>query len=120
MATLRSQIDRRVALAKQAPLEHVRVRGILIGISLLVIRRYLYSEYVDANRTPLTSEFDYQWKIVKDGQFLSEPSLKETTKRRMALHLSVDREGADWVTELKGDIKNVLFANSFPLQPLII
>ena len=33
--------------------------------------------------------------------------LRETTKRWMALHLSVDGEGADWVTEPKGAIKKV-------------
>ena len=54
------------------------------------IHRYLYDEDVDANRTPLTAEFDYRWQIVKDGQFLREPSLRETTKRWMALHLSFD------------------------------
>ena len=90
MATLRSHIDRRAALAKQAPLEHVRVRGILVDISLPAICRYLYGKDIDANRTPLTAEFDYQWKIVKDSQFLREPSLRETTKRWMALHLSID------------------------------
>ena len=65
--------------------------------------------------TPLTAEFDYWWKIVKDGQFLREPSLRETTKRLMALHLSVDGEGADWVTEPKGAIKtaNLTFTTKF-------
>ena len=62
-------------------------------------------ESVDATRTPLTAEFDYRWQIVKDGQFLREPSLRETTKRWMALHLSVDGEGADWVSEPKRPIK---------------
>ena len=38
VATLRSQIDRRAAPAKQAPLEHVRVRGIQVDISLPSIR----------------------------------------------------------------------------------
>ena len=37
---------------------------------------------------------------------MHEPSLRETTKRWMDLHLSVDGEGADWVTEPKGAIKN--------------
>ena len=59
--TLRSQIDRRAAPAKEAPPEHVPVRGIQVDISLPAIRRYLYGEDVDANRTPLTAEFDYQW-----------------------------------------------------------
>ena len=62
------------------------------------IYRFLYGESIDATRTPLTAEFDYRWQIVKDGQFLCEPALRETTKRLMALHLSVDGEGADWVT----------------------
>ena len=61
VATLRSQIDRRAAPTKQAPLEHVLVRGIQVDISLPAIRRYLYGKDVDANRTPLTSEFHYRW-----------------------------------------------------------
>ena len=73
-----------------------------VNISLPAIHQFLYGESVDATRTPLTAEFDYRWQIVKDGQFLSEPSLRETTKRWMALHLSVDGEGADYVTEPKG------------------
>ena len=84
IATLRSQIDRRAAPAKQAPLEQVRVRGVQVDIFLPGIRRFLYGEIVDATRTPLTTEFDYHWQIVKDDQFLREPSLRETTKRWMA------------------------------------
>ena len=72
MATLRSQIDRRVAHVKQAPLEHVRVRGVQVDISLPAIRHYLYDEDVDANRTPLTTEFDYRWQTIKYGQFLRD------------------------------------------------
>ena len=44
-------------------------------------------------------------RLSKIGQFLREPSLRETTKRWMALHLSIDGEGADWVMEPKGAIK---------------
>ena len=69
--------------------------------------------------------------MVKDVQFLRDPSLRETTKRLMDLNLSVDGEGADWVTEPKGDIKkaNLTFTtkilwlivlNAFPPQLLII
>ena len=72
VATLRSQLDRRAAPAKQAPLEQVRVRDIKVDISLPFIRRFLYGEGVDATRTPLTAEFDYRLQIVKDGQFLRE------------------------------------------------
>ncbi|MFV1326975.1 hypothetical protein QMK91_29520, partial [Klebsiella pneumoniae] len=84
--------------AKQALFEQIRVRVIQVDISVPTIRRYLYNEDVDATRTLLTVEFDYWWQIVKDGQLLREPSLRETTKRWMALHLSVDGEGVDWVT----------------------
>ena len=66
VATLRSQIDMWAAPSKQSPLEHVRVRGIQVDITLPAIHRYLYGEDVDANRIPLTAEFDYQWQIVKD------------------------------------------------------
>ena len=55
VATLRSLIDRQAAPAKQALLEHVQVRGIQVDISLPSIRRYLYGEDVDVNRTPLTA-----------------------------------------------------------------
>ena len=81
--------------AKQTILEHVRVRGIQVDISLLAIRRYLYDEDVDTTRTPLTVEFDYRWQIVIEGRFLRETSMRETTKRWMAQHLSIDREVAD-------------------------
>ena len=80
-----------------------------------VIRRFLYGEGVDATRTPHTAKFDYRWHLIKDGQFLREPSLRETTNKWMALHLSVDGEGADWVTEQKGAIKkaNLNFTTKF-------
>ena len=81
VATLRSQIDRRAAPAKQAPLEQVRVLGVQVDISLPAIHRFLYGVGVEATRTPLTTEFDYRCQIVKDVQFLREPSLRETTKR---------------------------------------
>ena len=86
-----------------------------VDISLQAIRRFLYSESIDATWTPLTTEFDYHWQIVKDGQFLREPDLREATKRWRALNLSVDREGADWVTEPKGAIKkaNLTFTAKF-------
>ena len=73
IVTLRSQIDRRAAPARLAPLEHVQVCRIPVDISLPAICRYLYSKNVDANWTPLTVEFDNRWQIVKDGQFLCEP-----------------------------------------------
>ena len=88
------KIDRRAAPAKEGPLERVRVHGIQVDISLPAIRRFLYGEDIDAIWTTLTAEFDYRWQIFKDGQFLRGPSLRETTKRWMALHLSIDGEGA--------------------------
>ena len=91
--------------------EYVAFR--LISPSLLSAG--IYGEDVYENQTPLTAEFDYRWQIVKDGQFLHEPSLRESTKWWMALHLSVDGEGADWVTEPKGFIKkaNLTFTAKF-------
>ena len=86
-------------------MKHVRVWGVQVAISLPAILRFLYDEDVDANRNPFTAKFDYQRQIVKNGQVLREPSLREITKRWMSLHLSVDVEGADWVTELKWAIK---------------
>ena len=70
---------------------------------------------IDANSTPLTTEFDYWWQIVKDGQFLGDPSVIETSKRWMDLHLYIDREGSSWVTEPKGAIKkaNLTFNAKF-------
>ena len=46
---------------------------------------------------------------------MREPALRETTKRWMAQHLSVDGEGADWVTEPKGAIRkaNLTFVAKF-------
>ena len=86
-----------------------------VDISLPAIRRFLYGESADATRTPHIAEFDYRWQIVKDGQFLREQALRETTKRWMALHLSVDGEGEDWVTKPKGAIKkaNLTFVAKF-------
>ena len=90
VANLQSKIDRQAAPAKQAPLEQVQVRGVQVDISLPAIRRFLYGESADATRTPITAVFDYRLQIVKDGQLLHEPALRETTKRWMALQLSVD------------------------------
>ena len=85
-----------------------------VDISLPAIRGFLYGESANTTQTPITGEFDYRWQIVKDGQFLREPALRETTKRWMTLHLSVDGEGADWVTE-PGAIKksNLTFIAKF-------
>ena len=46
---------------------------------------------------------------------MREPALRETTKRWMALHLSVHGEVADWVSEPKGAIKkaNLTFLARF-------
>ena len=87
VAALRSQIDRRAAPAKQAPLEQVRVWGVQVDISLPAICQFLYGESADATWTPHTAEFDYSWQIVKDGQFLREQAMRETTMRWMDLHL---------------------------------
>ena len=61
-----------------------------VDISLPSIRRFQYGKSIDATQPRLIAEFDYRWQIVKVGQFLCEPTLRETTKRWMDLHLSVD------------------------------
>ena len=45
----------------------------------------------------------------------SGKELRETTKRWKALHLSIDGEGSDWVTQPKGAIKkaNLTFTAKF-------
>ena len=70
---------------------------------------------VDTTRTPLTAEFDYRWKLIKDGRFQREPNMRETTKWYITHHLSVDGEAADWVLEPKGSIKkaNLTFTTKF-------
>ena len=52
-----------------------------VDISLPAIRRFLYGKSADATWTPVTAEFDYRWQIVKDGQFVREPAVRETTMR---------------------------------------
>ena len=71
-----------------------------------MICRYLYGEDVDATCTPLIAEFDNWWKLVKDGCFMREPELRQTTKRWIAQYLSVDGEAGDWVRKPKGAILN--------------
>ena len=101
VVTLRASLDRRTNPAKHAPLEHVRVCGKRVDISLPAIRRFLYGADTDATKTPLTPEFDYRWKFVKDSHFQCERVLRETTKRWKAQNISVDGEDVDWVLEPK-------------------
>ena len=115
VATLRSHIYRRAASTKQVPLDLIRVCGKQVDISLPAIRRYLYGEDVDATGTFFTAEFNYRWKLVKDGWFLHELELRETTKRWLAQYLSIDGEAVEWVLEPKGAIKkaNLTFTAKF-------
>ena len=94
MATLRGSLDRRANPTKHAPLEHVLVFGKRVDISLPAICRFLYGVDSDATRTPLTLEFDYRLKLVKDDCFQRERELRENTKRWIAQNISVDGEGA--------------------------
>lgn len=86
-------------------MDYVRVHGKRVNISLPAIRRYIYGADFNATWAALTTEFDYQWKVIKDGRFQREPELRETTKWCIAQYLSVDGEVADWVLEPKGSIK---------------
>ena len=101
--------------SKQAPLDYIRVRGRRVDISLPTIRRFLYGADTDATRDLLTPEFDYRWKLIKEGHFQRNVGLRETTQRWIAHHISVDGEGAYWVLEPKGVIKkvNLTFTDKF-------
>lgn len=81
------------------------------------IRRYLYGKDVDFTRTPLTVEFEYRWKLVKDGRFLRQPEPRETNKRWLAQYLSIDGKAANLVLEPKGSIQkaNLTFTKKFLL-----
>ena len=117
MANLRSQLERREAPSKHASLNYVLVRGKCFYISLPAIRRFLHGTDVDFTWTPLTVEFDYRWKLIKDGRFQCETEFRETTKRWISKYLSIDGEAADWVLETKGSIKkaNLTFTTKFLL-----
>ena len=53
--------------------------------------------------------------MIKEGHFQRDTKVRETTKRWIAQHISVDHEGADWVLEPRGLIKkaNLTFAAKF-------
>ena len=51
---------------------------------------------------------------------MRKPSLRETTNRCMAMHMCVDGEGADWVTEPKGAIKKAKLTFTAKFLRLIV
>lgn len=113
--TLRAPLDRKCYPAKQAPVHYVRVRGRRVEIFLPTICCFLYCADIDATRAPLTPDFDYQWKQIKEGDFYRDTLLKETTIRWIHQNIYVDGEGADWVLEPTCVIKkdNLTFAANF-------
>ena len=82
---------------------------------MLTICRFLYGADTDATKTPLTPEFDYRWKLIKDSNFQRERVMRETTYKCIAQNISVDGEGVDWVLEPEGCIKkvNLTFTDKF-------
>ena len=52
VVTLRASLDKRATPTKHTPLDHVRVRGKRVNISLPTIRRFLYFVDTDAITTP--------------------------------------------------------------------
>ena len=104
-ATLQCQQDRRVAVAKNASLDYVRVCSKRVGIFLTAIYRFLYGADVDATWIPLITVFDYQWKLIKDGRFQREHELGKFIRLFIAQSLSVNGEAVDWVLEPKESIK---------------
>ena len=113
--TLLSRLDRQTNQAKHAPLDNVRVRGKRVDISLSAIRRFLHGEDIDATRTLLTTEYDYRWKVVKVYRFQHELDVRETSRKWIEQHLSLDGEAVYRVLEPKGSIKksNLTFTSRF-------
>ena len=94
-ACLRGYLDRQSNPAKQEPLTHVRVLCRRVDISLPTIHRFLYGVDTNITRDPLNLEFDYCLKLIKEGHFQRDKVVRETTKRWIDQHISLDREGAD-------------------------
>lgn len=113
--TLRDSLDRLSNFAKQTTLTYVHVHGRRVDIPLPPIHCFLYRVDTDSNRAPLTPEFDYWWYMIKKGYFHRDKDARDTTKRQIAQHISIDIEGADWVLDpcvlIKND--NLTFASNF-------
>ena len=77
-----------------------------MDISFPAIRCILYGRETNVARVPLTPVFDYWWDMVKGCHFQRSRDLKESTKRWISQRLFIDGEGADWVLDTKGLIKN--------------
>lgn len=46
----------------------------------------------DAERLPLTLEFDYRWDVVKSGNFRQNREMRDPTKKFIAQQISIDGE----------------------------
>ena len=55
----------------------------------------------------LPPEFDYRWDMINQGHFKRDKTLRETTKRWITQHISVDHESVDSVLNPRGLIKKV-------------
>ena len=55
-----------------------------MDISFPSIRHSLYSGPIDAERVPLTLEFDYRCDVVKSVHFQHSRELRQSTKRWIA------------------------------------
>lgn len=87
-------------------LTKVLVQGCRVDTSPTSIRRFLYGESSDVTQDLLTLEFSYRWDMVKSFQFHRIVDKKETAKRCIAQHLSIDREGAHCLLDPRGFIRN--------------
>ena len=64
-----------------------------MNISSPAIRCFLYDGDTNAERVPLTPEFDYRCDVVKSVYFQRSIELTESTKRWIEQRLSIDGEG---------------------------
>lgn len=69
VATLRASLDRRSNPTKHAPFTHVRVHGRRVDISLHTINYLNYGADTYVTRYPLTPEFNYSLKLIKECHF---------------------------------------------------
>lgn len=69
---------------------------------------------------PLNPELECWSTRIKEGHFHRDKDLRESTKRWIAQHISVDRDGADWVLDPRGlnNNSNLTFAAKF-IWPLV-
>ena len=77
--------------------------------------RFSYGANYRCQQGPLTLEFYYRLDVIKQDHFQRDKNVRETTKRCIPQHLSVDREDAYWVLDPRSVINkaNLTFVDTF-------